>query len=202
MVNIEEGRIRTVFENFMLEHAIDFYDKTKDAENEKDETKYCAGVIIFSWTFLEGYINCFINHQLHGFINDLKPVDFRGLSTIQKYSFLLKMIDGEPFIRGSEPLESFILLNKIRNRLIHFEGKSESVWKDEPPKKLVKQCEQKFMVKDIRTSSLRRILTTECAKWSQLTVRDIIEYFEKRTYKRDMNILRKKKGSDSLKSLD
>ena len=179
---------RTLFEDFMLRLAIKFKEQAEVSDKEKDETENCIGTVIFTWTYLEGYINYFINDEMRRFLKDIKPEYFNKMPTIRKYIFLSKMISGETFVKGEEPLESFLLLNKIRNKLIHYEGKMEEVGEHIQPKKLVRQCSNKFKIRSIEIDSLRKVLTKECADWCLKTVIRTVYKFHINIYGKDVHL--------------
>ncbi len=108
---------RTLFEDIMIKLAIQFKEKSKKCKNDIEETRYCIGTVIFSWSFLEAYINNFINNELAEFKTDLEANDFLRLPITRKYIFISKIISGKTFGKENEPFNSFLLLNKIRNKL-------------------------------------------------------------------------------------
>ena len=77
---------RRVFEDFMLRLAMQFCEKAKNSKNESDETENCIGVVIFSWTYLEAYINNFIEGESNRFIKDINKSEIKRNPTVKKYT--------------------------------------------------------------------------------------------------------------------
>ena len=179
----EKTEIRTLFEDIMLKLALQFKEETKNAKKEQEETKYCIGAVIFSWSFLEAYINNFINNKLYRFKTDMDGNDYLQLPTIQKYRFISKIISGKTFSKEKEPFNSFLLLKRIRNKLVHYEAKMEEIGEYVKPKKIEKQCQEKFKIKEKKSMDvLRKILTRECAEWVIKTTIDVVKEFEDNVY--------------------
>jgi hypothetical protein len=192
--------IRTNFEDIMLRLALKSKEDSENSEKELDETKHCVGAVIFSWCFLESYINNFINNELRHFKTEMVPNDFLRLPTIQKYVFISKIISGKSFSKENEPYCSLLLLNKIRNDLIHYDAKMEEYYTYLTPKKFEKQCKNKFKTKELMgTGTLRRILTKECADWSIRTAIRTVEKFEEFVYGKKYRTFLIK---DAIESLD
>jgi len=192
--------IRTFFEDIMLKLALKSKEDSKNSKNELDETKHCIGAVIFSWCFLESYINNFINNELKQFKTEMVPDDFLRLSTIQKYVFIPRIISGKSFSKEKEPYSSLVLLNKIRNDLIHYDAKMEEYYTYLTPKKFEKRCKEKFTTKEIMgTGTLRRILSKGCADWSVRTAIRTVEKFEEFIYEKKYHTFLVK---DAIESLD
>ena len=197
---IGEAYIRTNFEDIMLKLALRSKEDSENSENELDETKHCIGAVIFSWCFLESYINNFINNELKQFKTEMVPDDFLRLPAIQKYVFISKIISGKSFSKENEPYSSLLLLNVIRNDLIHYNAKMEEYYTYLTPKKFEKQCKDKFKTKELMgTGTLRRILTKECADWSIRTAIRTVEKFEEFVYGKNYHTFLIK---DAIGSLD
>lgn len=179
----EKTEIRTLFEDIMFNLAIQFKEDSENSKKESDETKYCIGAVIFSWCFLEGFINNFINNELRHFKTEMVPKDFLRLPTVQKYVFITKIISGKSFSKGNEPFCSLLLLNKLRNELIHYDAKMEEYYNFLTPKKFEIQCKEKFTIREMMpTGTLRRILTKECADWSIRTSVKTVKKFDEYVY--------------------
>ena len=166
----------------LFDAAVNAASKCFDDSNSKHAEKQNAIVsVVMSWASLEAYINKVIDEtrNLHG----LDDEEIRAMSTRTKYTVLPKLFNRQTFDKSKEPFESFIILNSLRNLIVHFSGKWEDMgtWEkmgaDYKPEKIEKMCKSKFKINEGRMTWNNKILNRHCAKWACRTVIDFLEEF-------------------------
>ena len=84
--------------------------------------QYLALTHILCAAASEAHINQMSKETLTGNFRD----QFERVSLEGKWLFLPKMIGGDTFDQGAEPFQSFSILIKYRNELVHYKGKKEN----------------------------------------------------------------------------
>lgn len=154
---------------------------------------YVVGAILSCVSFLEGMVNEVLKdaHDDHlSYVGPI-PAEHRLLlrrywkdngdseNLFDKYNAALRLCGKEQFARGAQPLQDAILVNLIRNVLVHF--KPDTAFADDPTK-LERQLRGKFepakhMINSANPFFPDKALGAGCAEWSVQSCRGLADEF-------------------------
>jgi hypothetical protein len=157
-----------------------------------DEYRYSIASVIFSFTYIEGYVH----HLMYGPDSPVQDL-FSGMSEEEKRQIeRLPLFDRIEYLafhhpgsetskpeRGREPYQSFLLLTKLRNLLIHYKPELEIKWSSEEDyrkafEKLEKQIGSKFAFNEKMQGQVfvYRCFSSDCASWAFKASREFTDW--------------------------
>jgi hypothetical protein len=164
----------------------------RDDAGALDEYRYSIASVIFSFTYVEGYV-----HHLMYAPDSTEQALFSGMSKELKRSLerlsLPERIEYLAFhhprsktanpVKGREPYQSFILLTQLRNLLIHYKPKEEvTLPSSEDYQKAFEEYDKKVRANfafNERTQGegfLYRCFSKDCARWAFKVSREFTDW--------------------------
>lgn len=164
-------------------------------ENRSQSQRYAIGAVVSAANSMEASINQFFNFEVSDSIDSKKfslseeekenikswwnPSDIKPI--LVKYQKALELGGKTQFIESSNPYEDAVLLNSLRNKLVHYKPKWTEVGN-------IEQIEQiyggKFtenqLYKTFPTYFPARCLGFGCAKWALETTYNLVTDFYER----------------------
>jgi hypothetical protein len=157
-----------------------------------DEYRYSIASVIFSFTYVEGFVSHLMyapNSQVQDLFSDMS----KGLKQRLERLSLPERIEYLAFHhprskttkpdRGREPYQSFILLTKLRNFLIHYKPEEEvTLASSEDYQKAFEKLENQvtgrfaFNEKMQGEGFLYRCFSKDCARWSFKVSREFTDW--------------------------
>lgn len=176
------------------------YKALKD-KHEINAHRYAVGAVIMSYTTIETYFNhIFFSREyplqnLHNNMSDELLKKIERMSLPEKIEFALRFhptVNSELLNRNKEPYQSFDLVRRMRNFLIHYVPEEEFfLTENQGEQYKVSNLERKLFRKfpflspaDIRPDDftndfLKRVFNRHCAKWSFERVAPFVDALSK-----------------------
>lgn len=142
--------VMAIFSQELLDGCA-YFAKIAKQSNDTKEVKYSnTACIFFSVSCIEAKVNELIN--LHKMIEQENPHPIwesisslsKKLSLDEKWNLLALLVDATKWDNSKEPFQSFMVIQSVRNELVHYKG--TPLGKDELPINKIKQLFQRFNI--------------------------------------------------------